>query len=228
MKLVRPLLALALGCAASIAAAAAEPEPVFTILRDGDQVVYHGGEAPLQPGPGWLALDVVGGLWHLRPASLRGEQAFNGIDDDIAGPHTGVRLHADPAAALVYLRLPGLVPGKVDTPDVRFKDHPRQMDDSTALPLAFKGRTWRLDVRQHQLFLSEGPTSMSFGQVASPDDLDDTLTLLWAGDLDRDGRLDFIFEANGSNSGEICVWLSGLAKPGESVGRAACWRTIGC
>ena len=224
---MRRVVALMLACAASTAARAAEADPVFTVLRDGDQVVYHAGEAPLQPGPGWLALDVAGGLSHLRPATLRGEQAFNGIDDDVAGPHTGVRLHAEPAAALVYLRLPGLVAGKVDTPDLRFKDHPRRMDDDTSLPLAFKGRTWRLDVRRHELFLAEGATSMSFGQVVSPDGTD-TLTLLWAGDLDRDGRLDFIFEADGNNSGEICVWLSGLAKPGEPVGRAACWRTIGC
>ncbi len=227
MNLVRPVVALMLACAASTAAMAAEPEPVFSILRDGDQVVYHGGEAPLQPGTGWLALDAAGGFWRLLPATLRGEQAFNGIDDDSAGPHTGVRLHADPAAALVYLRLPGLVAGKVDTPDSRFKDHPRRMDDATALPLAFKGRSWRLDVRHHELFLTEGATSMSFGPVDSSDGTD-TRTLLWAGDLDRDGRLDFIFEANGSSSGETCVWLSGLAKPGEPVGRAACWHTIGC
>jgi hypothetical protein len=68
---------------------------------------------------------------------------------------------------------------------------------------------------------------MSFGAVASPDD-PDTLTLLWAGDLDRDGRRDLIFQADGSNAGEICVWLSSRSKADEPAGQAACWRTIGC
>jgi hypothetical protein len=94
---------------------------------------------------------VVGRRWQLRPAALRGQQAI----DPVMGDDTGVRIHADPAGALVYLRLPGLMPRKVDTPDVRFKNHPRQMGDSTALPRPLKGRTWHLDVRQHELFLSE-------------------------------------------------------------------------
>jgi len=203
---------------------APEPDPEFSILQDGDGVVYHGGEAPLQPGTGWLALDVVGGRWHLVRATLRGEQAV----DPIGETNTGVRIHAEPPHALLYLRLPGLIAGKVDTPDIRFKNHYRPFADSTAMPLAFKGRTWSFDVRQHELFLSEGRASMSFGQVVDPDDADAGLALMWAGDLDRDGRLDVIFEGSGKNSGEVCVWLSSLAKAGEPVGKAACWGTTGC
>jgi hypothetical protein len=222
--------ALVLACAASSNAALAaepppEPEPGFAILQDGDGVVYHGDEAPLRPGPGWLALDVVDGRWHLRPATLRGERAM----DDVVGENTGVRLHADPPGASLYLRLPDLVAGKVDTPDMKFRGSPREMAESTALPLAFKGRTWRLDVRKGELFVSDGASSpMSLGRVVDPEDIDVGTALRWAGDLDRDGRLDFIFESTGKNSGTVCVWLSRLAKPGEPVGKAACWTTTGC
>lgn len=217
------LLATAAFWNAATAAPSPDPDPGFAILQDGD-AVNHGGEAPLEPGPGWLALDVVDGLWHLRPATLRGERAI----DPVGGENTGVRIHAEPAGALLYLRLPGLVPGKVDTPDMRFKKRARRMDDSTALPIRFNGRTWRLDVRRHELFVSVGKSSMSLGQVVVPDDADVGMSLLWAGDLDRDGRLDFIFDSSGKNSGAICVWLSSLAKPGEPVGEAACWTTTGC
>jgi hypothetical protein len=112
----RPVVALMLAgvmsCAASMAtesAAAAGAE--FHILRAGDDVVHHEGEAPLHPGPGWLALDVVGGLWHLLPATLRGEAAH----DDITGDDTGVRLRAIPAGALVFSSLarPGGVTGEL-------------------------------------------------------------------------------------------------------------------
>jgi hypothetical protein len=229
---MRRAVALALACVVLCPPSmAAEPapaparEPEFSILQDGGgDTVYHGGEAPLQPGTGWLALDVVAGRWHLLPATLRGEQSI----DPIGATNTGVRLHAQPANALLYLRLPGLVAGKVDTPDIRFKNHYRPFGDAMAMPLAFKGRTWLFEVRRHELVLSEGGTSMSFGQVVDPDDLDAGLGLLWAGDLDHDGRLDFVFEGSGKNSSEICVWLSSLAKPGEPVGRASCWGTTGC
>ncbi len=227
------LAALAIACAASwTSSRAAEPAPetppAAAILQDGDEIVWHGGEVPLRPGPGWFALDVVGGLWHLLPATLKGEQAYDFIIDGSDGVHTGVRVHAAPPHALLYLRLPGLVAGKVDTPDIRFKDTLRSFVDDMSLPLTFKGRTWRFEVRDHVLSLTEGRTAMTFGQVVEPDALDDTLALMWAGDLDRDGRLDFIFEAGTNNSGEICVWLSSRAKPGEPAGKAACWLTTGC
>jgi hypothetical protein len=220
--------ALLLACSATRAAFAAgppsAPDPDFRILQDGGDIVHHGGEAPLDPGSGWLALDVVDGRWHLLPATLRGERAY----DDVVGSNTGVRLHADPPKALAYLRLPGLVAGKVDTPDMRFRDEVREMTATTALPLAFKGRTWRLVARRGELLLSEGGSSMSLGAVVDPQDIDYTLVLRWAGDLDHDGRLDFIFTSIGKNADTICVWLSSLAKPGEPVGRAACWTATGC
>ena len=69
---------------------------------------------------------------------------------------------------------------------------------------------------------------MSPGLVAVPDDLGVGMILRWAGDLDRDGRLDLIFEPTRKNAGALCVWLSSRAGPGEPPGSAACWRTPGC
>lgn len=220
-RLAALLAACATACNVS-AASTPDSGPAFHILRDDD--VYHGGEAPLEPGPGWFALDVVDGRWRLVPARLRGEQAVDPVGDS----NTGVRVAADPAHAFLYLQLPGLVAGKVDTPDLRFKDNGRPISDATALAMPFKGQPWRLDVRHHALLLSDGKTTMSHGQVVLPDSPDDGLTLLWAGDLDRDGRLDLIFEGSGMNSTNVCVWLSSRAKPGRLVGQAACWLTTGC
>ena len=67
-----------------------------------------------------FALAVVDGLWHLVPASLVGR----------AGATAGeVQLSATPPDALFYVRLPGLVAGKVDTPDMRFKGAPHPLID---------------------------------------------------------------------------------------------------
>jgi hypothetical protein len=49
-----------------------------------------------------------------------------------------------------------------------------------------------------------------------------TVRLLWAGDLDHDGKLDFIVANWFDDGGTMCVWLSSRAKAGELAGQAAC------
>jgi hypothetical protein len=81
----------AMGWATSSPAASApasDGEPAFNILRD-DDVVHHGGEAPLRPGSGWLALDVVDGLWRLVPATLQGEVCLRLSSRGAAGQLVG-------------------------------------------------------------------------------------------------------------------------------------------
>lgn len=49
-----------------------------------------------------------------------------------------------------------------------------------------------------------------------------SLWLYWAGDLDRDGKLDIIFWTSGHSWEEYYLLLSSLAKDGELVGRYKC------
>lgn len=53
--------------------------------------------------------------------------------------------------------------------------------------------------------------------------------LLWAGDLDGDRKLDFLFEDSGYNWASHRLFLSSLAKPGgPPVAEAAQFRITGC
>ena len=56
----------------------------------------------------------------------------------------------------------------------------------------------------------------------APDDWAHGDALLWAGDLDRDGKLDVITALTGDDGATMCVWLSSKAAAGELVGKAAC------
>jgi hypothetical protein len=60
-------------------------------------------------------------------------------------------------------------------------------------------------------------------------DVDAGPWLLWAGDLDRDGRADFLFDLTDHyNVSHLALFLSTSAKEGEVAGLAGEWRTTGC
>lgn len=53
--------------------------------------------------------------------------------------------------------------------------------------------------------------------------------LIWAGDLDRDGKIDLLFdEADREFYSRYTLYLSSAAKDGELVGKVAEWTTSGC
>jgi hypothetical protein len=177
------------------------------------------GEVPLHPAPGGLALTLSGGGWHLVPASLEATTK----DVDAEGQPQTVTLAATPANARVYLRLQGLRPGKVDTPDVRFDGAPRDLEAAT-LSLPFKGRPWRFETRGNAIWFTDGRRRQKIDELAALDNpaYPVGLGLAWAGDLDRDGRLDFVTILVGGDGSTTCVWLSSKAAAGELVAKTAC------
>jgi hypothetical protein len=59
---------------------------------------------------------------------------------------------------------------------------------------------------------------------------DHNASLRWAGDLDRDGKLDLIYNLGGHHTQtRLALYLSSAAKPGELVGLVAQWDgSCGC
>ncbi len=222
---MRRLAALSLAVGLSVCICARAEDSPVRILYGGTGHGYEHGDLPERMQPGWLALAVRNGVWWLTPASFS-MSYFSGSHDP-EGQNNSVALAVTPADSLVLLDLPELVPGKVDTPDVRFKNRPRMLEPTTALTFAFKAREWSLRVDAGELILSDGTSSMSLGEVA--DDMSEHHTeLLWAGDLDHDGRLDLVLERTGIDGAALCVWLSSLAALGQLVGKAACFEPSGC
>lgn len=58
---------------------------------------------------------------------------------------------------------------------------------------------------------------------------DGQLALIWAGDVDRDGRIDLLIDlSNGYNASEPTLFLSSMAKEGELARKVASYLSIGC
>ncbi len=194
---------------------AARPADDWQLLPDESKYNQLRAEVlPAHPAGGGLALMVVDGLWHLVPAKLS-------ASDETYGP--GIRLlDATPADAISYLRIPGLVPGKVDAADMRFRNSSHRIThESMSVP--FKGSVWRLESRDGKLRLDDGsrqqllpdPCGGAAGDMC-------VVFLAWAGDLDRDGKPDFLIEQAANAGGVECLYLSSRAKPDELVGSGIC------
>lgn len=214
---------------AFIVATGARAQPTaegWQLLRSGN---YHGSEAPDKPGVGWLALTSVGGVWRLEPAIVRATRVYDGIMD-AEGEKTGVDITSNYVEVLALLRFPSIKPGKVDTPDMKFKDSPRPLStDATSLKIAFKGEEYVIEAKSIGIYLNKGTTKTLLPDlIAGSPESEDSSSLLWAGDLDGDGKLDLLIAYSGYNSGGVCLYLSAGAGTGALVKRVACQHSVGC
>lgn len=210
-----------------VAAASAEPPPGgWQLLVPG---VYHGDEAPARPGPGWLALLPVGGVWRLEPAMVRATRVHDPLLD-AEGDKTGIALSSSRSEAIVLLKVPGIGPGKVDTPAMKFGEGPKPVSaGGVPLKVRFKADEYVIEGSARGIHVRNGAAGTLLpGVSAGGPDSDDSASLLWAGDLDRDGRLDLLFSYSGYNRGGVCLYLSSGADAGAQVRLTACHGGVGC
>lgn len=154
----------------------------------------------------WFALVAGNDGWTLRPAHLR----FPDGPDDA--------FDADVPGATFYLAHPALVAGHASTPDLRFKDKPRPLSAAT-LPLRvdFHGHRHEIVARGSTVLLRTDGRDTVIGDLDAAKDDESTLSLLWAGDLDGDGRLDLILESTTSKNATICLLLSSAGRPSGAL-----------
>jgi len=214
MRLAAALSSLALAACTSLALPAVAAEEPWTLLPAVDPANPPAArDVPMHPAPGGFALAVRDGQWSLVPAHIVGSfVTFNGKGS--------VAFEATPSDALLYLHVPGLVAGKVDTPDMRFKGVSRLLA-SPALTIVFKGTVWRLGTKDERLALWSGARQQALGEATDDESMRQN-HLAWAGDLDRDGQLDVIIRTTREGAPTWCLWLSGRAVAPEVVGKAGC------
>lgn len=197
--------------------------PEVQILQVGE---WHGDEVGATSGGDWHCLARTAAGLELRPCTVEVATVF----DSVVQANTGKKVSVPGLDEVVFLLrgAEGLMPGPVLT--VFFGHYP--FERGATLPLGGPDdRIWLsaepagqgLDVR-----LEESDVS----QVLARDlghDTDASPSLLWAGDLDRDGRLDLLLDTTDHyNVTERVLFLSRGAAEGALVRRAAVFRTIGC
>ncbi|WP_457421902.1 hypothetical protein [Roseateles sp. P5_E7] len=241
--MIRTLL-FALALLPGFAGAASE----WRILRPG---VVHGDEAPAKPGGGWLALHKAGDRWHLSNAQVHVKPAPEAAFAD------SLEITSSKPDTLVLLRIPGLrgrplnfVPGleAVQAVSSQSRDVADGPTAATAV-VRIQGIDYRFMLRRrveqpaearrdvdgadardlvsYPLTVSVGRHSIDLGD-SGLGDYESSVTVVWMGDLDGDGRLDLVVEGSGANSGSLCLLLSRGAKRSHIFRSAGCHDTIGC
>lgn len=197
---------------------------------------FHGNEPVARDGERWLALRVDGDDAALVMTTL----AVRAVEDpvlDAAGQRSGLLVSsADDGAIVMYLRGAGLRGGRIER--ARFEAHsgPLQYE------IHFRGQPYRIktqcdatpfehvEAQAHYAcrivlddgdraqalaamsgYYEAGATTISLGDDASP-------RLLFAGDIDRDGKLDLILDTTDHyNASRPTLFLSSQALPDGAV-----------
>ena len=165
--------------------------------------------------PGWIGLFVENGSASVRPVTLttRREPLC-----DENKPELFVETVPKGAVA-VFRGIPGIKPRNVARIDVE--------ELPAAMHLGQRGYSLRLE-RDSDVVLREGKkTQVLYSTGGSADD--PHFTIIYAGDLDGDGRLDLLTNFSRKYSvNPMVLWLSSKAKNGEIVGEAARVELVAC
>ncbi|MFZ6743987.1 hypothetical protein ACO0LC_12215 [Undibacterium sp. JH2W] len=193
---------------------------------------YHASEAQVDKNGPWLGLQQMGRGWRLVATKPR----FKNVPDPISG--AGVRVSTSLSNVRILLSDPGLKAGRVSLSD-EMKLVSGSVDEEfelTTLPslgqeriMHLQGSEYSLQNREGKIyFRHEGREQYLFDHVENQDG-DNNGRLIWIGDLDHDGKLDFIVDAsNEYNVTELHLYLSGQAAKGELLKLVSKRKSTGC
>jgi hypothetical protein len=211
---------------------------------------FHGDEPIAHDGESWLALHVDGNEASLVATTLKVRAVRDELFDE-TDALTGLEISSpDDDRVIAYLQGTSLRPGMIEAAAVASMDQ-----GAAGLPyeLTFRDQLYHLsshceqqsrDVHAQQpqfdcrIELRTGghaqvlskltgyrenqAATMSLGDDASP-------VLIFAGDLDRDGKLDLIFNTTDHyNVSRPTLFLSSQSKSGELLHEVARYESIGC
>ena len=220
---------------AIVPAVASAREPLAIIEQGaGNEVIPTINENRAQSG--WFALLEVGNP-RLEPAHfvLRRKRKLNPANDDDVYDLWASSHRSDSTS--YFLRHASLVAGPV-TP-VRLPNHPgteiSNVIEVKSLVLSFKEKSYVFDVKHldktnptlRQITVKTiGGSSLLYDWRQHWGSTSENYEYVrWAGDLDRDGRLDLIVEFSSYYNSTTCLFLSAPAKPPSLMKRVGCWST---
>jgi len=215
---------------------------------------FHGDEVQAKSGEIWLGLfRTRNGGYELRNTKIKVDREYDGIVDfgDKEVKTTGKALsvpHGDPI--FLVRGLSELKPGRVATaaptqPYRKSEALDRHLTCGQTITLKFKNQCARLIVSGRPVKDKDGYDWQSFGYkvtlqctgrsqvIYGSDDchvyIDGSPSLIWAGDLDGDGRIDlFIDMTNHYNVSAPTLFLSSKAGRGRQVKKVAGFWCCGC
>jgi hypothetical protein len=216
-------------------AAAQKRIPQINLIETGE---FHGDEITAKSGERWLGLFPTPGGFELSPARLKVETVLDPIVDENPKIKTGKKVSVIHARKPLFL-LKGA--GFLRATAVRtvFAGDENNLVNGESVDLRLGGKSYKLKVVSNdptpvsyvvansRLILSSGAKSQVVFSVEQPDDAG--WSLLWAGDLDGDGKLDLYMDLhNKYNSSQRRLFLSSQASHGNLVKEVAEFSAVGC
>ena len=204
---------------------------------------FHGDEVSQRSGTGWLALVTDGERTVLKGVTLKVKRVFDPVIDATEhGPHTGKSIASEPphTGTVLLLRGTGLRSGEVTSATIsgdRSGLGEKHIALSGAMYTLRPGVLCGKEPTPCPWVLSDGQTEQILHrftlQEAGASGLDTdsaNVGLLWAGDLDRDGKLDLVVNVSNHYNAvaQIRVFLSSAAGPGKLLGLAGHFSAVGC
>jgi hypothetical protein len=215
--------------------ALAEPQTKqrFKLLETG---VFHGQDVRLAQPSSWVGVYCKENVCTARPTTVRSTRVPDPLGEDDTKKPTGTSIRVSTQEQPLFL-----VRGISDSPrpiaTVFVGELSLQAGEKR--DIAFSGTNYTLRVdgektaenplpKGSRLLFATGSVTQELFSV--PDGGNDPyITVLWIGDLDGDGKPDLYVNSSWHyNVSHKVLWLSSLAKPGQLVGQAAVFETVGC
>src|SRR5687768_10169423 len=208
--------------------------PQLSLVETGE---FHGGEISARSGERWLGLFPAAGGFALLPTTLKVEAVHDPVVDDGPTEKTGKKVSVSRALKPVFL-LKGA--GTLNRGAVTgvFSGE-RSLVNGDVINLNIGRNKYQLKVvsddptpaghlmRNSKLLLTGGAKSQILFSAGEPNDAG--WSLLWAGDLDGDGKLDLYLHLNTHyNTSQRRLFLSTQATRGRLVKEVAVFSIVGC
>lgn len=227
----------------SVLSVATSAQTAIAIIVPGS---FHGDEVPADTTGRWFAVvPEPDGRATLRSVDVAVVAEHDVIVDN-EGEVTGKRVETSPRVeAIVLVRgLPRLRDRPLPTALIQ-----QAVEPNRGVVLRFGQGSYDLSVRCEDASAVDGQQQQKCELILEADSVKQSLfsysaylagndrywasevppTVVWAGDLDADGRLDLLLNTSDHyNVSELRLYLSSMAKAGELASEVASFRSVGC
>ena len=202
---------------------------------------FHAGEVPNVAGRNWFALIINGEQAELKTASPKIKTVFDGIMDDEnnKASYSGKQVEVKGPEPFMLIRRQGLTTGVVQQASITTTDQGQTITfNKTVYTVEHqcKKKSKAEEFASCKVYLvghgngNGNSIKQWLGDTLENGDSDfnETISVSWAGDIDRDGKIDLIIEKSRYNNSDTVLLLSSAAKAGKHVHEVAKLSRQGC